>query len=300
VFNKEVLSEIEQAGAEYEKRIKSILRKYGEKEIEEATVSGIPLKSVYTPLDVIGLDYLNDMGFPGMYPFTRGVTPTGYHMKGWTVRQVVGIGTAEDTNERLKYMFEQGQTGFSVCGMGYDPYESSDERSLGMLGRGGVWIDTLADMETLFRDIDMEKISINQIGCSVPVLAMILAEAQRRGIELAKLRGTIQNWAIPGGEGPRLDGNGSIDIVEYCSKNLPLWNHTSISVRNIRDQGITATQEIAFGIYLGLFTIKSALARGSDVDAVAPRISFFLSAENEFLEEVAKYRIWGPRTPGPG
>ena len=290
MFNEEVLAEIEQARAEYEKRIKSILGKYGEKELEETTVSGIPLKMVYTPLDITKVDYLKDIGFPGVYPFTQGVTPTGYQTKEWTIRQVVGIGTAEETNERLKHLFEQGQTGFSVCGMGYDPYESSDERSLGMLGRGGVWIDSLADIETLFAGIDMEKISINQIGCSIPVFAMILAEAQRRKIELAKLRGTIQNCVIPGGEGPRFEGNGTIDIIEYCSKNLPLWNHTSISVRNIRDQGVSALQEIAFGLYLGLYTIKSAMARGLGVDEVAPRVSFFLSAENEFLEEVAKYR----------
>ena len=290
MFNEEVLAEIEQAKKEYERLIEHILKKYGEKELEETTVSGIPLKMVYTPLDITKVDYLKDIGFPGVYPFTQGVTPTGYQTKEWTIRQVVGIGTAEETNERLKHLFEQGQTGFSVCGMGYDPYESSDERSLGMLGRGGVWIDSLADIETLFAGIDMEKISINQIGCSIPVFAMILAEAQRRKIELAKLRGTIQNCVIPGGEGPRFEGNGTIDIIEYCSKNLPLWNHTSISVRNIRDQGVSALQEIAFGLYLGLYTIKSAMARGLGVDEVAPRVSFFLSAENEFLEEVAKYR----------
>jgi methylmalonyl-CoA mutase N-terminal domain/subunit len=290
VFNEKILVEIEQARREYEERMEDILKKHGKTELGETTVSSIPLKRLYTPLDIATVDYLKDIGFPGIYPFTRGVMPTGYQTKGWTVRQVVGIGTAEDTNERLRYLFEQGQTGFSVCGMGYDPYESSDERSLGMLGRGGVWIDTLADIETLFKGIDMEKISINQIGCSIPVFAMILAEAQRRGIPLAKLRGTIQNWVVPGGEGPRLEGNGTIDIIEYCSKNLPLWNHTSISVRNIRDQGISAPQEIAFGLYLGLYTIKSSLARGLNIDQVAPRVSFFLSAENEFLEEVAKYR----------
>lgn len=290
MFKEEVLKEIERLNEEYETNIKEVLNRFSMKEKNLTTISGLPLKPIYTPLDVKNNNYIEDISFPGAYPFTRGATPTGYMTKGWTLRQVMGLGTAEETNERLKYLIKQGQTGVSVCGMGYQPYESSDERSIGMLGRGGVWIDTLADIETLFDGIDMSKISINQIGSSTPVFAMILAEAERQGVDLRNLSGTIQNWVFPYGEGPELRGNVAVDIIEHCTKNLPRWNHTSISVRNNRDEGISAPQEMAFGIYLAAFTLKSVMARGIDVDEIAPRISFFLSSESDFLEEVAKFR----------
>jgi len=285
----EKLREIERAQEEYERLAAQVFSRYPQVP-ERRTTFGLPLKPVYTPLDVAGSDYLRDLGFPAGYPLTRGVSPLGYRTKEWTRRQVVGLGTAEETNERLRYLFEQGQTGFSVCGMGYAPYESSDERSLGLLGRGGVWIDTLYDIETLFQGIDMERITINQIGESVAIFAMILSEARRRGIPFANLRGTIQNVVLPGGEGPEQRGNHGVDVVEYCCRHLPRWNHTSVSARDIREQGISSVQEIAIGIYGGVSTMKAALARGIDIDVVAPRVSFFLSAEDEFLEEVAKYR----------
>jgi methylmalonyl-CoA mutase N-terminal domain/subunit len=285
----ERLSEIQRAQEEYEKLAAQVLSRYAQVP-ERETTFGQPLKTLYTPLDVAGSDYLRDLGFPGGYPLTRGVSPLGYRTKEWTRRQVVGLGTAEETNERLRYLFQEGQTGFSVCGMGYAPYESSDERSLGLLGRGGVWIDTLYDIETLFQGIDMERITINQIGESVAIFAMILSEARRRGIPFANLRGTIQNAVLPGGEGPEMRGNHGVDVIEYCCRHLPRWNHTSVSARDIREMGISAVQEIAFAIYLGVHTTKAALARGVDIDVFAPRVSFFLSAENEFLEEVAKYR----------
>ena len=283
MFKEEALKEIEQIKKEYEASMREVLKKYSVKEKDRKTMSDLPLKPIYTPLDIKDSNYIEDISFPGIYPFTRGISPTGYSTKQWTLRQVVGLGTAEETNERLKYLFKEGQTGFSVCGMGYQAYESSDERSLGLLGRGGVWIDTLADIETMFDGIDMSKISINQIGFSIPIFAMILAEAERRGIEQRNLSGTIQNCVYPFGEGPKLLGNGSVDIIEYCTKNLPRWNHTSISVRNNRDEGISAPQEIAFGVFLGAYALKSAIARGIDVDTVAPMISFFLSSENDFL-----------------
>ena len=290
MFKVEVLKEIEQLNKEYEANVKEVLKKFSIEEKETKTLSGLPLKPIYTPLDIKDNNYLEDISSPGLYPFTRGVTPAGYRTKEWTIRQVVGLGTAEETNERLKYLFKQGQTGFSVCGMGYQHYESSDERSYGILGKGGVWIDTLADIETLFDGIDMSEISINQIGFSIPVFAMILAEAERQGVDFKSLSGTIQNCVFPFGEGPQMRGNGSVDISEYCTKNLPRWNHASISVRNIRDEGISAPEEIAFGVYMGGFTLQSVMARNIDVDEVAPRISFFLSSENDFLEEVAKFR----------
>ncbi|MDY6855463.1 MAG: methylmalonyl-CoA mutase family protein [Thermodesulfobacteriota bacterium] len=290
MFKEELLKEIERLNSEYETNVKEILKRFSIEEEKLKTMSGLPLKPVYTPLDIKNDDFLKDISFPGLYPYTRGITPLGYRTKDWTVRQVVGLGTAEETNERLKYLFNQGQTGFSVCGMGYQPYESSDERTFGMLGRGGVWIDTLADIETLFDGIDMSKISINQIGFSIPVFAMIITEAKRKDTDLKTLSGTIQNIVFPLGEGFEIKGNGSVDIIEYCAKNLPKWNHTSISVRNNRDEGISAPYEIAFGIYLGAFTLQSVMSRGLDVDQIAPRISFFLSSENDFLEEVAKFR----------
>jgi methylmalonyl-CoA mutase, N-terminal domain len=254
------------------------------------TTYGRLLKPVYGPADIAQSDYACDLGLPGQYPYTRGARPFGYRDREWTRRQVVGLGTAEETNQRLRYLFEQGQTGFSVCGMGYAPYESSDPRSLGILGRGGVWIDTVADIETLFEGIDIEAVTINQIGASVPVFAMILAEADRRGIPYSRLHGTIQNVVMPGGEGEQLRGNHCVDVVEFCTRHMPHWNHTSISARNMRDQGLSSVQEVAFGLYQGVFTVRAALARGLEIDAFAPHITFFFSAENELLEEVAKYR----------
>ena len=281
MFDAETLTAIARARAEYEAKVAELLGDAASAPL--ATQSGLPLQPLYTPLDVPTRDYLGEIGFPGTSPFTRGVHPTGYLTKEWTRRQVVGLGTAEETNARLRYLFAQGQTGLSVCGMGYQSYDSDDERTVGHLGRGGVWIDTLADMETLLDGIDMERITLNQIGSSLPVFAMILSVAAQRGIPFRNLRGTIQNWVIPGGEGPERRGNGSIDIVEFCSREMPLWNHTSISVRNIRDQGCTAPQEIAFGLYQGAYVIRSLQARGLGPDQVAPRISFFLSAESDFL-----------------
>lgn len=288
MFDADTLAAIARARADYEAAVARLLG--GSAPPPLTTQSGLPLKPLYTPLDVGTRDYLEEIGFPGGYPFTRGVHPTGYLTKEWTRRQVVGLGTAEETNARLRYLFAQGQTGFSVCGMGYQSYDSDDERTVGHLGRGGVWIDTLADMETLLDGIDMERVTLNQIGSSLPVFAMILSVAAKRRLPLRSLRGTIQNWVVPGGEGPERRGNGSIDIVEFCTREMPLWNHTSISVRNTRDQGCTAPQEIAFGLYQGAYVIRSLRARGLEPDAVAPRISFFLSAESDFLEEVAKFR----------
>lgn len=257
---------------------------------DRRTTYGRTLKPVYGAADIAGLDEARDVGVPGRYPYTRGVRPSGYRDKEWTRRQVVGLGTAEETNQRLRYLFAHGQTGFSVCGMGYAPYESSDPRSLGILGRGGVWIDTLDDIETLFQGIDIGTVTINQIGASIPVFAMILAEADRRGVAYANLHGTIQNVVMPGGEGEQLRGNHCIDIIEFCARHMPHWNHTSISARNMRDQGLSSVQEVAFGIYQGTATVRAAIARGLEVDSFAPRITFFFSAENELLEEVAKYR----------
>jgi len=254
------------------------------------TTYGSALKPWYGPDDLKDFDPTRDLGDPGRFPYARGVRSSGYRDREWTLRQVVGLGTAEETNQRLRYLFAHGQTGFSVCGMGYAPYESSDPRSLGILGRGGVWIDTLDDIATLFEGIDMSAVTINQIGSSIPVFAMILAEAERRGLPFSGLHGTIQNVMMPGGEGEELRGNHCLDIIEFCTRHMAHWNHTSISARNMRDQGLSSVQEVAFGIYQGVLTVRAAMARGLEVDSFASRITFFFSAENELLEEVAKYR----------
>ncbi len=290
MYDPNVIAEIAKKQAVWEGAVREFLAAAGVPPVAGQTQSGLPLKFLYTPADVARLDHADDLGFPGEYPYTRGVRATGYQTKEWTRRQVVGLGTAEETNTRLRYLFTRGQTGFSVCGMGYANYDSDSEHALGFVGKGGVWIDTLADIETLFEGIDMRAITINQIGSSIPVFAMILALAERRGIPWGDLRGTIQNWAEPGGEGPARRGNGSVDILEFCTRHMPAWNSASISVRNTRDQGCTAPQEVAFGCFQGAYTLAAALGRGLDANRVAARISFFLSAENDFLEEVAKYR----------
>jgi methylmalonyl-CoA mutase N-terminal domain/subunit len=281
---------LEVARREYEQKVADVLSRYGEALDTPYTTSGIPLKATYNPDDVAGLDYLRDLGFPGEYPYTRGVAPLGYRTRRWTVRQVMGVGTAEETNQRLKYLIEQGQTGVSLTGMGYAPFDSSDPRAEGLVGGGGVWIDTLDDMETVLDGIDIGRISINQTGNSIPAFCMLIAVAKKRGLPLSELRGTIQNYVLPWGDGPDLRGNHYVDIIQYCTRHLPRWNHSSISVRNTRETGISAAQEMAFGVFQGVYTINALLARGESVDSFAPRISFFLNAENEFLEEVAKFR----------
>lgn len=254
------------------------------------TSSGIPLKPFYRPEDAASLDYERDLGDPGQYPYTRGVLPTGYRAKEWTVRQVMGVGTAEETNERLRYLLSQGQTGISLTGMGYAPFESADPRAEGLVGKGGVWIDTLYDMETVFQGIDIGRISINQTGNSIPAFAMILAVAEKRGVPWTELRGTIQNYFLPWGDPPDYRGNHYVDISEFCARYVPRWNHSSVSVRNQRETGISAAQEIGFALYIGATTLRSVLGRGVDVDMVAPRITFFLNSFDDFLEEVAKFR----------
>ena len=290
MLNAEVMEALEQARQEYEEKVAEVLARARESPEPPHTTSGIPLKPLYTPADVAGLDYLRDLGFPGGYPYTRGVTTLGHRSRAWTVRQVMGVGTAEETNQRLKYLISQGQTGISLTGMGYFPFESADPRAEGLVGVNGVWIDTLADMETVLDGVDLDNISITQTANSIPAFCMIMSVAEKRGVPPSRLRGTIQNTVPPWGEGPARRGNHCIDIIEYCSHHLPLWNHTSISVRNTRETGISAVQEMAFGIFEGICTINSLLARGVDIDAFAPRISFYLSAESQLLEEVSKFR----------
>jgi methylmalonyl-CoA mutase, N-terminal domain len=254
------------------------------------TSSGIPLRTFYRPEDAAPLDYERDLGDPGAFPFARGTRAGGYRAKKWTVRQVMGLGTGEETNARLRHLLREGQTGISLTGLGYAPFESSDPRAAALVGRGGVWVDTLADMEDVFQGVPIERLSINQTGNSIPAFAMIVAVARRRGIPLDRLSGTIQNYVLPWGQPPRYDGNHYIDLIEFCAKRMPHWNHTSISVRNTRESGIGADQEIAFGVYEGWYAASTAAARGAEANRVGRGLTFFLNAENALLEEVAKFR----------
>ena len=263
--------------------------------------SGIEVKPLYTPLDVEHIDYLSDLGFPGEYPYTRGVQPTMYRGRFWTMRQYAGFATAEESNRRYKYLLEQGQTGLSVAfdlptQIGYD---SDHELSAGEVGKVGVAIDSLADMETLFDGIPLNKVSTS-MTINAPasmLLAMYIAVAEKQGVSAEKLNGTIQNdilkeyaargtYIFPPKPSMRLITN----IFEYCSTAVPRWNTISISGYHIREAGATAVQEVAFTLADGIAYVKAAVDAGLDVDDFGPRLSFFFNAHNDLLEEVAKFR----------
>lgn len=269
--------------------------------------TNIPSQRLYTPLDIEGEDYVSEIGFPGMYPFTRGVQPTMYRGRFWTMRMYAGFSTAEESNKRYRYLIESGATGLSCAfdlptQIGYD---STDDISEGEVGKVGVAIDSLADMEILFDQIDLGKVSTSMtINAPASVLlAMYIAVAEKQGVPASELKGTIQNdilkeyaargtYIFPPRPSMRLITN----IFEYCSKYVPKWNTISISGYHIREAGSTASQEIAFTIADGIAYVEAALKAGLDVDAFAGRLSFFWNAHNNVLEEVAKFRasrrIW--------
>ncbi|MHA1605079.1 MAG: acyl-CoA mutase large subunit family protein [Candidatus Freyarchaeota archaeon] len=281
------------------------LRKFLEKRPERApkffSASGIEEKRLYTPLDRVGKSYVEELGFPGEYPFTRGVYPTMYRGRLWTMRQYAGFATAKETNRRFKYLIEQGQTGLSVAfdlptQMGYD---SDHPLARGEVGRVGVIIDTLRDMETLFEGIPLDKVSTSMTinAPTAIILAMYIAVAQKQGVDVSKLRGTVQNdilkeyvargaYIFPPEPSMRLVA----DVIEYCAENMPNWNSISISGYHIREAGSNAVQEIAFTLANGISYVNAVLERGLDVDQFARRLSFFFSAHNDFFEEIAKFR----------
>lgn len=264
------------------------------------------IKRLYTPLDA-EVNYENDLGYPGQYPFTRGVQPTMYRGKLWTMRMYAGFATAEESNQRYKYLIEQGSMGLSVAfdlptQMGYD---SSDEISEGEVGKVGVAIDSLADMEILFDGIQLDKVSTSMTinAPAAVLLAMYIAVAEKQGVSPDKLRGTIQNdilkeyvargtYIFPVNPSMRL----ITDIFDYCSREVPKWNTISISGYHIREAGANAVQEVAFTLADGMAYVQAALDAGLNVDDFAPRLSFFFNAHNNLLEEVAKFRaarrIW--------
>ena len=273
-------------------------------------LSGIEIKSLYTPEDVKDFDYATDLGEPGEYPFTRGAYPNMYRGRLWTMRQFAGFGTAAQTNQRYKFLLEHGTTGLSVAFSLHTiyGYEADDEKSLGEVGKEGVSIDTLKDMETLFSGIDLSKISTSMtINAPASILlAMYIVTAEKQGHSADKLRGTIQNdilkeyiaqksWVFPPEPSMRL----IIDTIEYCIKHVPQWYTISISGYHIREAGSTAVQELAFTLADGFAYVEAAVERGLDVDEFAPRLSFFFNSHNNFFEEVCKYRaarrIWAKR-----
>jgi methylmalonyl-CoA mutase N-terminal domain/subunit len=279
----------------------------GERKKIFKNLSGIEINRLYSPDDTRTVNPAKDLGSPGDYPFTRGVYPTMYRGKLWTMRQFAGLGTAEDTNKRFKYLIEHGQTGLSVAFHLPTLYgwESGHEMTLGEIGKEGVAIDTLEDMETLFSGINLGKISTSMTinAPAAILLAMYVAVGEKQGIPAARLTGTIQNdilkeyiaqksWIFPPEPSMRL----IVDTIEFCMEKVPKWNTISISGYHIREAGSTAVQELAFTLADGFAYVEAAMKRGLDVDTFAPRLSFFFNAHNDFFEEIAKYRaarrIW--------
>ncbi len=274
------------------------------------TVSSVPIKPIYTPEDIKDQNYMNDLNFPGYYPYTRGVQPNMYRGRQWTMRQFAGFATATESNERYKYLLSQGQTGLSVAFdmptiMGYD---SDHPRAFGEVGRVGVAIDSLDDMETLFSDIPLEKITTSMtINAPAAVLwSLYIATAEKQGVASHKLGGTIQNdilkeyiaqksWIFPPEPSLRL----ITDIFAFAGQHVPKWNTVSISGYHIREAGSTAVQELAFTLADGFAYVEAGIKAGLDVDVFAPRLSFFFNAHIDFFEEIAKYRaarrIWARR-----
>jgi methylmalonyl-CoA mutase N-terminal domain/subunit len=277
------------------------LFKFPERKHQFLTDSDIGLQRVYTPLNIEEFDYKRDLAFPGDYPFTRGIYPTMYRGRLWTMRQYAGFGTAEQTNQRFKYLLQQGQTGLSVAfdfptQVGYD---CNHAMAKGEVGKAGVSVSSLRDMETLFDGIPLDEVTTSMTinAPATILLAMYAAVAEKQGIPLLKLDGTVQNdilkeyvargmYIFP----PKASMKLVVDIFEYCSKNMPKWNTISISGYHIREAGATASQEIAFTLANAIAYVDAAIQRGLNLEDFASRLSFFLAAYNNFLEEIAKFR----------
>ncbi|MFO7991451.1 MAG: methylmalonyl-CoA mutase family protein [Thermoplasmata archaeon] len=290
-----------------EERLKPKLEKWSERKEEFITTSSMPIDRLYTPDDLGDFDYLEKLGFPSQYPFTRGVQPTMYRGRLWTMRQFAGFGTAEETNERFKYLIDHGETGLSIA-FDYPTlygYDTDHPLARGEFGKCGVGISSLKDMEILFDGIDPAKISTSMTinGPASVLWAFYIAMAEKKGVPKEQLRGTIQNdilkeyiaqksFIFPPEPSMRL----IVDTFEYGSKHVPKWNTISISGYHIREAGSTAVQELAFTLADGLEYVKHGIERGLDVDEFAPRLSFFFNAHNDLFEEIAKYRaarrIW--------
>lgn len=295
-------SKVQKAFEDWEKnKYKKAVEKRPERQKEFSTISFSDVKPLYYPNDIDNENYLDKIGFPGTYPFTRGIQPTMYRGKLWTMRQYAGFGTARESNERYRYLLSQGTSGLSVAfdlptQIGYD---SDDKLSYGEVGKVGVAIDTLADMEILFDQIPLDKISTSMTinSTAAILLAMYIAVAEKQGVQKDKISGTVQNdilkeyiargtYIYPPKASMRLITN----IFEYCAKEVPCWNTISISGYHIREAGSTAAQEVGFTLANGIAYVDSALKAGLNVDDFAGQLSFFFNSHNDLLEEVAKFR----------
>jgi methylmalonyl-CoA mutase, N-terminal domain len=298
----EILKRIEAAATAWAEQVLRVaLKKSPERDPEFRTVSWHPVRRLYTPLDVSDLDYAQDLGFPGLFPFTRGVYPTMYRGKIWTMRMFAGHGTAEETNRRFRYLLQQGQTGLSVAFdlptlMGYD---SDHPMSRGEVGKCGVAIDSLADMEALFDGIPLGDVTTSMtINSPAAVIwAMYIAVCEKQGVPYDRIGGTLQNdilkefiaqkeYIFPVEPSMRL----VVDTLVFGARSLPRWHPVSISGYHIREAGATAAQELAFTLADGMAYVEATLKTGLDVDAFAPRLSFFFNVHNDFFEEIAKLR----------
>jgi methylmalonyl-CoA mutase N-terminal domain/subunit len=301
MYDAKKLKEIEQSLAAWVKKTQETLEKRPERKERFETLSGIPVEQVSTPNSVSECDYTEDLGFPGAYPYTRGVQPTMYRGRLWTMRQYAGFASAEASNKRYKYLLEQGQTGLSVAfdlptQIGYD---SDHPMARGEVGKVGVAIDSLKDMEILFDGIPLDQVSTSMTinAPAAILLAMYVETAAKQGVGSEKLKGTIQNdilkeysargtYIFPPAPSMRI----ITDIFAFCSKNIPMWNTISISGYHIREAGSTAVQEVAFTLANGIAYVEAALEAGLRVDDFAPRLSFFFNAHLDFFEEIAKFR----------
>jgi len=299
--DKGLMERLQEAKAKYDDRVAKVLQKMPERKAEFVNTSGIPVQRVYTPLDMAGFDYLKQLGMPGQYPYTRAVQPTAYRGRFWTMRQYAGFATAEETNERYHFLLKSGQTGLSVAfdlptQIGYD---SDHPLAQGEVGKVGVAIDSLWDMERLFQGIPLDQVSTSMTinsPCAV-ILAMYLAVAEKQGVDFAKLRGTVQNDILKEYPArgtyifaPRPSMRLITDIFAYCTQEVPQWNTISISGYHIREAGSTAVQEVAFTLANGIAYVEAAIQAGMKVDDFGPRLSFFFNSHSDFLEEVAKFR----------
>jgi methylmalonyl-CoA mutase N-terminal domain/subunit len=291
----------------WEASVAKSLAKYPERKASFETGSGAPVARLYSPLDQVGRDYREEIGLPGEFPYTRGVQPTMYRGKLWTMRQYAGFGSAEESNERYKYLLAQGQTGLSIAfdlptQIGYD---SDHPLAAGEVGKVGVAVDSLEDMETLFAGIPLDKVSTSMTinAPAAVLLAMYVAVAEKQGVSPTSLEGTIQNdilkeyvargtYIFPPAPSMRL----ITDVFAYCADAVPNWNTISISGYHIREAGSTASQEAAFTLADGIAYVEAAVKAGLGVDDFGPRLSFFFNAHNDLFEEVAKFRaarrIW--------
>lgn len=308
MYDREKLAQIKETREQWEETtLQRTLARSPERRREFLTTSSEPINRLYTPLDVADLDYNQHLGFPGDYPYTRGIHSTMYRGKTWTMRMFAGFGTAEETNARYKYLLEQGNMGLSVAFdlatlMGYD---TDAPEALGEFGTCGVAISSLKDMEILFDGIPLGEVSTSMtINSPAAIIwAMYIAAAEKQGVPRAQLRGTLQNdilkeyiaqkeYIFPPEPSMRL----VTDTIEFGTREMPLWNTTSISGYHIREAGATAAQELAFTLGDGLEYVRWAVARGLDIDDFAPRLSFFFNCHNDFFEEIAKFRaarrIW--------